>query len=293
LRVSGDQFPQSGKLEAIGRLACEIAHDFNNLVCVIIGYSNLVLTALGKDHQVAKDMEEIKKSGERAASLTRQLLVFSRQETSTPRALNLNVVVVELHGMLQRLIRGNIEIVLALDPQLGFAHADSGQIEQVVLNLVLNARDAMPDGGKVLIETANVDLGAGFAERHSGVQQGRHVMLAVRDTGCGIGAGTLPYVFDPFFTTKERGHGTGLGLATVRKIIKQNAGHIEIDTKVGAGTTFRLYFPRVEATVAAVESAASCVRPITGHMLGPVVENEEQSHMAIPTLEGTSQAHAA
>jgi signal transduction histidine kinase len=273
-------------------LACEIAHEFNNLICVISGYSNLVLTTLGKDHQVGKDVQEIKKAGERAVSLTRQLLAFSRQETSEARTVNLNIVVVELHGMLQQLIRKDIEIVLALEPRLGFVNADPGQLEQVVMNLVLNARDAMPDGGKIFIESAIVYGDDEFATGDERVRQGRHVMLAVRDTGCGIDAETLPYIFDHFFTTKARNDGTGLGLATVREIIKQNAGHIEVETAIGLGTTFRVYLPSIQAA-AAVESDESAVRPIAGQIADLAVEHDGLSQTSVPTVEGCGQAHAA
>lgn len=238
------QFLQSQKMEAVGQLAGGIAHDFNNLLTAISGYSELSLNRLSENDPLRHNLEEIKKAGKRAASLTRQLLAFSRKQILQPKVIDLNVVVSDFQKMLRRLIGESIELLTVLDPGIGSVKADPGQIEQVVMNLVVNARDAMPHGGKLTIETANVYLDHDYAKHHVAVS-GSYVMLAISDNGCGMDEETKARMFEPFFTTKEPGKGTGLGLSTVYGIVKQSGGNIWAYSEVGNGTTFRVYLPRV------------------------------------------------
>ncbi|MDI7274898.1 MAG: CHASE4 domain-containing protein [Anaerolineae bacterium] len=239
-----DQFRQAQKMEAIGRLAGGIAHDFNNLLTAITGYATFVRDALAADSPVREDINQVLKSADRATSLVRQLLVFSRRQPGAPSITNLNEVVINLGKMLRRLISEDIELVTLPGPDLGAVHVDAGQIEQVLINLVVNAGDAMPTGGKLTIETSNVTLDADYARQHVDVTPGEYVMLAVSDTGCGMTDEVKARVFEPFFTTKEPGKGTGLGLATSYGIVKQNGGHIWFYSEPGKGTTFKIYFPR-------------------------------------------------
>jgi PAS domain S-box-containing protein len=243
------QLFQSQKLESIGRLAGGIAHDFNNILTIINGYSDMALSKLGEDHPSRQNIQQVRKSGEKAANLTEQLLVFSRKRPLEMKPLDLNMTVVDIEKMLRRLIGEDIQMITALDPALGTIMGDAGQIHQVIMNLAVNARDAMPNGGKLLIETANVDLDRTFIKRHPQIQPGPHVMLSVSDTGIGMDEETKSHIFEPFFTTKEEGKGTGLGLATVYGIVRQSGGWIWVYSELGRGSVFKIYFPRCDAQV--------------------------------------------
>jgi two-component system cell cycle sensor histidine kinase/response regulator CckA len=238
-----EQLRQSQKMDAVGQLAGGMAHDFNNLLTVINGYSELAITQLQPDNPLQNAMEQIKKAGTRAAALTRQLLAFSRKQILMPTVVDLNELISELEKMLQRLIGEDVLLRTKLAPDTGSIKADRGQIEQVVMNLVINARDAMPSGGELTLETHNVDLTEDFSRQHLGVSPGAYVMLAVSDTGVGMSAETKARIFEPFFTTKEAGKGTGLGLSTVYGILQQSGGSIWVYTELGRGTTFKVYLP--------------------------------------------------
>lgn len=237
------ELQQAHKMEAVGRLAGGIAHDFNNLLTIILNYSELLLSRSSLDSKQEERIREIRNAGERAAALTGQLLAFSRKQLLQPKVLNLNDVVTGIEKMVRRLIGEDVELATEFEPELRRVKADPGQIEQVIMNLAVNARDAMPKGGKLLIRTANVDLEEAFASRHADVKPGRYVMLAVSDTGHGMDEETLSQIFEPFYTTKELGKGTGLGLATVYGIINQSGGHVTVDSEIGRGTTFEIYLP--------------------------------------------------
>ncbi|HET7789571.1 MAG TPA: ATP-binding protein [Gemmatimonadales bacterium] len=243
-RALEEQLRQAQKMDAIGRLAGGVAHDFNNLLTAIIGYADLIEADLGAASPHTEDVREIRLAADRAAVLTRQLLAFSRQQVLAPRVMDLNETVSGMRNMLRRLIGEDIELIVQSTPELGHVRADPGQMEQVVLNLALNARDAMPRGGRLIIETANVELDEEYARGHLGGTAGPHVMLAVTDTGVGMDAVTRARIFEPFFTTKEKGKGTGLGLATVYGIVRQSGGSIWVYSEPGAGTIFKVYFPR-------------------------------------------------
>ncbi len=245
-RLLEEQFRQAQRMEAIGRLAGGVAHDFNNLLTVIGGYTQLMLARIPPGDALRKDAEEVIKAGERAASLTSQLLVFSRKQILEPKVLNLNAVVSDTKKLLERLIGEDIELVMALDPDVGNVKADRGQIEQVIMNLAVNARDAMPEGGTLTLETGNVVIDETYVKLHPGSKVGAHVFLAVSDTGVGMDRDTLAHLFEPFFTTKEQGKGTGLGLSTVYGIIQQSGGSIWVESEPGRGARFRTYLPRVD-----------------------------------------------
>ncbi|MBZ5699627.1 MAG: response regulator [Acidobacteriia bacterium] len=262
-RVLERQLRIAQKMEAIGRLSGGIAHDFNNLLGVILGYIQVIKRTLVHGNPSYEYAEEIEKAGQRAVSLTRQLLAFSRQQVLEPVILNLNTLVSEMEKMLPRLIGEDIQLNLILDPAIGQVKADPGQIEQVVMNLAVNARDAMPDGGKLTIQTANAEIDAAFARAHPGSVRGQYIMLVVTDTGTGMDPETQSHIFEPFFTTKERDKGTGLGLATVYGVVKQSSGYITVESETGKGASFKIYLPRFEQPVTV--PSKSCPVPLTIH----------------------------
>jgi signal transduction histidine kinase len=242
------QFRQAQKMEAVGRLAGGLAHDFNNILGVIIGYSEVALGVVAQDNPVNKHLAQIRKASDRAVSLTQQLLAFSRQQVVFPKALNLNEVVQNVSNMLLRMVGEDIAISFRPTTPIGSIHADPGQIEQILMNLVVNARDAMPSGGEIIIETGYAELDEHFASQNPGSRAGQYVVLTVRDTGCGMDEETKSHIFEPFFTTKEVGEGTGLGLSTVYGIVKQNGAYIRVYSDPGKGTKFEIYFPKVAET---------------------------------------------
>jgi len=277
-RVLEQQLRQSQKMEAVGRLAGGIAHDFNNLLMVISGYSEFLLERLGPDPALRSPAQEIASAAERASSLTRQLLAFSRKQMLAPRILDLNAIVTENLKMLTRMIGEDIDLVMVPHANLGAIRADSGQIEQVIMNLAVNARDAMPSGGKLTIETTNVTLDEEYARFHAPLRPGDYVMLAISDTGAGMDAETQSHIFEPFFTTKGP-KGTGLGLSTVYGIIKQSGGYIWVYSELGKGTTFKVYLPRVpypgeRVAPAAAATAVEMHKPEPGTETILLVEDE-------------------
>jgi PAS domain S-box-containing protein len=274
-RVLEKQLRMAQKMEAIGRLSGGIAHDFNNLLGVIIGYSRVLKKSLGSDNALCEHALEIEKAGERAASLTKQLLAFSRQQVLTPAILNLNTLTSDMEKMLPRLLGEDIEVSLVLAPTLGNVKADQSQIEQVIMNLAVNSRDAMPMGGKLKVETANVELGQAYTRNHPGSKVGSYVLLAMTDTGIGMDAGTLTHIFEPFFTTKERGKGTGLGLATVYGIVKQSNGYISVDSAPEKGTSFKIYLPRDAGQPALAEQESDSPDRLCGSETILLVEDSE------------------
>jgi len=270
-----EQFQQAQKMEAVGRLAGGVAHDFNNLLTVITGYAQLLSGRLGAVEPLSQYVDEIQKAGGRAAALTRRLLAFSRKQAIAPQVLDLNAAVANMEKILRRLIGEDIELETVQRPDLGMVKADPAQIEQVIMNLAVNSRDAMPQGGKLIIETANVELDGAYAGSHVAVSPGPYVMLAVSDTGVGMDAETRARIFEPFFTTKERGRGTGLGLATVYGIVKQSAGNIWVYSERGRGTTFKIYLPRAEEVVVAAHVFAAQATPPRGSETILLVEDED------------------
>ena len=278
-----EQFLQAQKLESLGRLAGGVAHDFNNLLTVINGYSDLVFQALGQADPLRESIAEIRKAGESASSLTRQLLVFSRKQRVQAQQVDLNSVVSDAQKMLQRLVGEDVQLNIRCDPTLGTTVADAGQMQQVIMNLVVNARDAMPNGGSIFLETANVDLDERYEEGHPDMKPGSYVMLAVSDTGIGMTEEVKRRIFEPFFTTKPRGMGTGLGLATVYGIVKQSGGWIWVYSEPGKGTTFKTYLPRV-GLVESVESGKQTATSFAGSATILLVEDQAEVRKLAATV---------
>ena len=280
-----EQLLQSQKMEVVGRLAGGVAHDFNNLLTAITGYSELVLNFMDEDNPLRQDVAEIRKAGDRAASLTRQLLAFSRKQVLQPKVLDLNKVVENLGNMLQRLLPSDIELVISPAPNLGRVMADPGQIEQVILNLAINARDAMPQGGKLTITTGNVNLDDSHARSLMDVEPGPYVIMNVSDTGCGMDPETRSHIFEPFYTTKETGKGTGLGLSTVYGIVKQSGGHIAVQSKPGDGSTFKIYLPRINRVMEpATPASPSSTARYQGQETILLVEDEDGVRQLVSTV---------
>jgi two-component system, cell cycle sensor histidine kinase and response regulator CckA len=275
LRRSEEQLRHAQKMEAVGRLAAGVAHDFNNMLSVILSHSSLMASDLSPSHPMHDDLEQIRLAAERAGALTHQLLAFSRQQVLRPRPLDLNGVVADMHKMLVRLIGEDVKLKMALCRELRRVSADPGQVEQVIMNLAVNARDAMPRGGTLTVETANVDLDAAYARLHVGVTPGRYVLLAVSDTGTGMTAETAARVFEPFFTTKDPGKGTGLGLSTVYGIVKQSGGHVWVYSELERGTTFKVYLPELTDVTATAPARPRSVAPAGGGDTILLVEDED------------------
>jgi len=269
-----EQIRLSQRLESVGRLAGGVAHDFNNLLTIIIGYCDLLLQTVRTEDASRGHITEIKKAADRAASLTRQLLAFSRRQVLAPQIVDLNAVVANMEKMVRRLIGEDIQLATFPGADLGRVKVDPGQIEQVIMNLVVNSRDAMPQGGKITIETANANLDESYGEGHFSVKAGPYVLLAVSDTGCGMDAATKAHIFEPFFTTKEQGKGTGLGLAMVYGIVKQSDGYIWVYSEVGRGTTFKIYFPRIDAPPVVAPAGRSVAERPRGSETILLVEDE-------------------
>ncbi len=269
------QLHQSQKMEAIGRLAGGVAHDFNNLLTAITGYSDLLLMRLSDTDPQHSSLQEIKNAGDRAAALTRRLLVFSHKQVLQPKVLDLGETIASSVEMLRRLIGERVELVTVLDPNLGRVKADPAQMEEVIMNLATNARDAMPEGGKLIIEAANIYLDEAYGRSEFGTGPGHYVMLSVADTGCGMDEETRSHLFEPFFTTKEKGKGTGLGLSTVYGIVKQSGGHIKAYSETGIGTTFKIFLPRVEGEADSLRVRASGDEMLRGSETVLLVEDEE------------------
>jgi signal transduction histidine kinase/CheY-like chemotaxis protein len=275
LSQTQDQLAQAGKMEAIGHLAGGIAHDFNNLLTVIMGRTELLLAGLEASDPRRSAIELIEETATRAADLTRQLLAFGRKQVLRPTVLNLNAVVSNMSEMLRRLIGEDIDLVTVLAPALGHVKADPGQIEQIIMNLAVNARDAMPKGGRLTLETANVELDAAYTRKHVGAQPGSHIMLALSDTGIGMDAKTQARIFEPFFTTKGPWKGTGLGLATVYGIVKQSGGDIWVYSEPEQGTTFKIYLPQIQEPIERPDAGSIPAAPLRGMETILLVEDEE------------------
>jgi PAS domain S-box-containing protein len=281
-----ERYRQAQKMESIGRLAGGVAHDFNNLLTVINGYSQMMLGRLDARDPLRPNLAEIHKAGERAAALTRQLLAFSRKQVLQPRILDLNRVVEEMQSILARVVGEDVEVRIALHADSGKVHADPHQLEQVIMNLAVNARDAMPGGGTLLLETADVERDGSYARSHPGTRAGRYVMVAVSDTGMGMDEETERQIFEPFFTTKEAGKGTGLGLPMVQGIVAQSGGYIDVESQPGRGTTFKVYLPALAEAAAAAEMPAA-VPLMGGSETVLVVEDQaEVRAYAVDVLKG-------
>ncbi len=278
-----NQLRQSQKIEAIGTLAGGVAHDFNNLLTTILGYSELLLERLPSDSPQRGDLEEITKAGQQAASLTRQLLAFSRKELAVLKILDVKEIIGDMDNMLRRLVGDDIDVVTVTEPFLGHVKGDRGQIEQILMNLVVNARDAMPSGGTIIIKGANVDLEDTDSQARAGIGRGRYVTLAVTDTGIGMDDDTRGRIFEPFFTTKEKGRGTGLGLSTVYGIVKQNGGDIRVDSEPGRGATFTIWLPRVDDEISPVDTHDR-PRSLGGKETILLVEDEETVRRLVKTM---------
>lgn len=269
-----EELRQSQKMEAVGQLAGGVAHDFNNILTAMVGYCEVARTQVEANHPVRASIEEIAAAAERAASLTRQLLAFSRKQTLQPKVVDLNAIVSKLDEMLHRLLGEDVELVARLSPDLGRVKADPGQIEQVIMNLSVNARDAMPNGGKLIVETANVTLPEEDAQLPEDVKPGDYAMITVTDTGTGMTNEVKARIFEPFFTTKPQGQGTGLGLATCFGIIKQSGGHITVHTELGRGTMFCVYLPRIREELPVAAPAPVAPAPVGGHETIVLVEDD-------------------
>jgi PAS domain S-box-containing protein len=273
-RTLEEQYQQAQKMEAVGRLAGGVAHDFNNLLTVILGYCELLLSDLDPSDPHQADIAEIQKAGARASGLTRQLLAFSRKQIIEPTLLDLNAIATDMRAMIARLIGEDVKIALGLGPNLARVKADRGQVEQIVMNLAVNARDAMPKGGTLTIETANVDLDEHYAKTHLDVKPGPYVVLTVTDTGTGMTPEVQARLFEPFFTTKEPGKGTGLGMATVYGIVTRGGGTVGVYSELGKGTAFKVYFPKADASDLPVETPVPVARSHAGTQTVLVVEDE-------------------
>jgi PAS domain S-box-containing protein len=279
-----ERLSQAQRLEALGRLAGGVAHDFNNLLAVILNYASLMLSRPKKSKEIRAELEEIEGAARRATELTRQLLAFTRQPTFQTSVVDINEVLSEFQPMLSRVLGEDVQIRMSLEPQLGGVRSDRTRIEQVVLNLVVNSRDAMPTGGKASIETANVVLDAAYAAKHPEVIAGAYVMLTVGDTGTGMDAATQARIFEPFFTTKEAGKGTGLGLSAVLGIVGQSGGHLQVSSLPGKGSTFRVYFPRAEDVSAPVRSGTMRASPVRGTETILLIEDERRLRAALAAV---------
>jgi PAS domain S-box-containing protein len=287
LRRTEEQLRHIQKMEAIGILAGGVAHDFNNLLSIILGYCGMLMEQLDPANPMRADIVEINSAGERGAALTRRLLAFSRQQVVETMTLNLNEVIMGLDSMLRRLIRADIELDVLPEPGLGRCKADAGQIEQIVMNLAVNAIDAMPDGGRLVIETANADLDDEYVVSHVGMKAGQYVMIAISDTGVGMSAEVRARIFEPFFTTKAKGKGTGLGLATVFGIVQQSGGTVQVYSELGRGTTFKVYLPRSD-DVPVADTARTNVDVSRGAESILLVEDEDALRKVTASILGRS-----